>query len=193
MGFDVSAFRANMQGDGARANLFEVQLNLPSVLQGLNSGNAFSSKLIFSARTSFIPESTVNPIPVQYFGRTINLAGNRTFGEWTITVYNDEDFLVRQTLEKWLGMINTHVSNVRDSSMLSPNSYVSDGSVYQYSKIGGTTGSSLVTYTFKNAWPTNISQIDLDWGNNDIVEEFQVTLAFDEWVLGNDQDFPNNS
>lgn len=191
MAFDVSVFRSQMTGDGARPNLFEVQLNLPAALQNLNSGNRFSEKLLFTARSAQIPGSTLGQIPVQYFGRNINLAGNRTFPEWTVTILNDEDFVVRSVLEKWMGSINSHVSNVRNPNLLSPNSYVADGSVYQYSKIGGTAGDPLVKYTFKNIWPMDLSPIDLDWGANDTIEEYTVTLSFDEWTLNDGQDFPN--
>jgi hypothetical protein len=190
MSFNVQDFRSQMTGDGARPNLFEVQLNLPTALQNLNQGNKFSEKLVFTARSSQIPESQLGVVQVAYFGRNINFAGNRTFSEWTITIINDEDFLVRQVLEQWSGSINSHVGNIRNSSLLSPNDYVADGAVYQYSKTGGTESAPLVKYNFKNAWPMSISPIDLDWSDNDHFEEFTVTLQFDEWTINDGQDFP---
>lgn len=190
MGFDVSTFRANMTGDGARPTLFEVQLNLPAALQNLNSGGSFANKLIFSARATQLPDSTIGQLPLQYFGRNINIAGNRVFSEWTITIYNDEDFITRNVLEQWMGSINSHVGNVRNSALLSPNDYVADGSVYQYSKIGGDETDPLAKYVFRNAWPMQITPIDLDWGAMDTVEEYMVTLSIDDWTKGNDADFP---
>ena len=190
MPFNVADFRSQMIGDGARPNLFEVQLNLPAALQNLNAGNAFSQKLLLTARASLIPGSQIGPIQVQYFGRSINFAGNRTFSEWTITILNDEDFLVRNVLEQWSASLNSHVSNVRDAALLSPNSYVADGLVLHYSKIGGTASTPIAKYNMLNCWPTDISPIQLDWGQNDTIEEYDVTFAFDEWVKNDAQDFP---
>ena len=190
MGFNVSTFRANLTGDGARPTLFEVQLNLPAALQNLNSGGAFSQKLIFSARATQIPDSNMGQLPVQYFGRNVNIAGNRTFSEWTITIYNDEDFVVRNVLEQWMGSLNSHVGNVRKSALLSPNDYVADGSVFQYSKIGGDESNHLAKYVFRNAWPMQLSPIDLDWGAMDTIEEYTVTLSIDDWTRENAADFP---
>ena len=42
-------------------------------------------------------------------------------------------------------------------------------------------GNSLVTYVMQDIYPTNVAAIDLDWGTNDSVEEFQVTFAINNW------------
>ena len=33
-----------------------------------------------------------------------------------------------------------------------------------------------------NVWPSSIAPIDLDWGTNDVLEEFAVTFQYDYWV-----------
>jgi hypothetical protein len=30
-------------------------------------------------------------------------------------------------------------------------------------------------------FPTDVSQIDVDWGSNDTIEEFTVTMAYQWW------------
>jgi hypothetical protein len=47
-------------------------------------------------------------VPVQYFGRELKFAGNRTFSDWTITVINDEDFTVRNAFERWMNGLNSY-------------------------------------------------------------------------------------
>ncbi|BCU95689.1 MAG: hypothetical protein CM15mV10_0650 [uncultured marine virus] len=40
----------------------------------------------------------------------------------------------------------------------------------------------LKSYKFYNVFPSNIAAIDLDFGNNDAVEEFTVELQVQYWV-----------
>ena len=91
MAFNVNQFRSQMTGDGARPNLFEVSMPFPTFAL---PGTA-QSKMTFMCKTAQLPGSTVNTVPVQYFGRELKFAGNRTFQDWTISVINDEDFVIQ--------------------------------------------------------------------------------------------------
>lgn len=174
MPFDINTFRAQLQQDGARPNLFEVYMNLPAVI---NPGTA-SSKLTFMARTAQLPASTVGIVPLQYFGREIKLAGNRTFDPWTLTIINDEDFAVRKGFERWLNGINQHISNRRNSSFNNPSSYTANAQVKQYGK----TGNVIKQYDFIGMFPTELAPIDLDWASNDTIEEYTVTFQYQYWT-----------
>lgn len=173
MAFNISDFRAQMQGDGARPNLFEVSVGFPAAI---SPGNA-SRKLTFMARAAQLPGSTVGVVPLQYFGREVKLAGNRTFADWTLTIINDEDFAVRKGLERWLNGINQHRFNRRNSAFASATSYASDATVKQYSK----TGSVIKQYQFVGLFPTDLAPIDLDWGANDTIEEYAVSFQYQWW------------
>ena len=169
-----------MSGDGARPNLFRVTVNLPTALQSLNAGGIFGTKLSISARATQIPGSTIGKVPVSYQGRQVYLAGNRTFADWTVTVMNDEDFIVRNALEQWSAAINTHRTNVRLEGLAGSYDYVSDCIVEHLGKTGEDT--VINTYIMESAFPIDIQPIDLDWGDNDRIEEFTVTFSFDDWV-----------
>ncbi|MBF9687132.1 hypothetical protein IAI39_11615, partial [Streptococcus pseudopneumoniae] len=69
-------------------------------------------KAPFMIRATQLPEFTVGVINVRYFGREIKLAGGRKFGEWNVTVFNDEDYLVRNSLENWSNAINLLENNI---------------------------------------------------------------------------------
>ena len=176
---NISDFRASMTGDGARPNLFRITINLPAALQSLSKGNAFGNKLGMTARASQIPGSTIGKVPTQYMGREVYLAGNRTFQDWTVTIINDEDFIVRRALERWMSAINSHVSNVRGAGLSGPNSYVADAIVEQLSKNGPDI--VIAKYKMIATWPTDLAPIQLDWGQNDVLEEFDVTFSMDAW------------
>jgi hypothetical protein len=173
MAFNVNQFRSQLTGDGARPNLFEVSLPFPAFSL---PGNA-QTKTTFMCKTAQLPGSTLGVAPLQYFGRELKFVGNRTFADWTITVINDEDFVVRNAFERWMAGINSHNLNVRNPVAGTPLSYSVDGEVTQFGKKGDT----LKKYKFIGLFPTDVTPIDVDWGSNDAIEEFSVTLTYQWW------------
>jgi hypothetical protein len=174
MAFNVAEFRANMVGDGARPNLFQVTLAFPTIAA---NGAAAGQKTTFMAKSAQLPGSTVNQLPLYYFGRELKFSGNRTFTDWTLQIINDEDFLIRNALESWMNALNSHASNVRDSGAVNPSSYSVDAEVTQFGKAGNV----LKKYKFVGMFPVDIAPIDLDWQTNDTIEEYSTTFAFQYW------------
>ena len=174
MAFNVNQFRTQLQGDGARPNLFEVRLNFPSFAQG---GAVAAAKSTFMVKTAALPGSTVGMVTVPYFGREVKVAGNRTFADWTVTVINDEDFFIRNAVESWVRGINENVTNLRSNRARTSQQYGVDATVIQYGK----DGRQLKSYRFVGMFPTDIAQIDLDWGSNDTIEEYTINFAYQYW------------
>lgn len=173
MPFNVQNFRASLVTDGARAALFDVSLVVPPVvaLPGV------TENIVFKARASSLPGDSVTSINVDYFGRQIKVAGTRTFPDWSITVINDEDFLIRNTFERWMSSINSHVNNLRAPTMAVSAEYQTNAVVRQYAK----TGEIIKTYNFVGIFPTDVAAIDLDWASGDQIEEFGITFAYQWW------------
>lgn len=176
MAFNVNSFRAAMNGSGARPNQFEVIMT-PPPFAALNV-----EKFAFMCKAASLPTSTVNKIEVPYFGRKINMAGDRIYEDWNVTIFNDEAFDVRNALERWQSAIASHATIGNSQRQLganaNPNSYVGGALVNQYGK----NGRVIKTYTLVNVWPTTIASIELDWEQNDTIEQFQVTFAMDYFV-----------
>ena len=173
MAFNINEFRSQMQGDGARPNLFEVTLPFPA----FSLPGTAQNKLSFMCKTAQLPGSTLGTVPVQYFGRELKFAGNRTFQDWSITIINDEDFVIRNAFERWMNGINSHNLNVRNPAAATQLGYSVDGEVRQYGKAG----SILKKYKFIGVFPTDLSSIDVDWSANDTIEEFTVNLTYQWW------------
>ena len=179
MAFNINDFKARgLQYGGARSSLFRIIMANPVD----SSANA---KLTYTARAAALPASQLGQIEVPYFGRKIKIAGERTFEPWTITVVNDEDFLVRNAMEKWSAAINSHVGNVTSltNGELASLEYKTDAEVEQYSK----SGALIRRYTFKGIFPTNVSSIDLDWNTTDSLQEFSVEFQYDWWEVSSGQ------
>ena len=188
MAFDIQQFRSAMALDGARPNLFEVSLTFPQVAtagvppaaRAGSDGLGTAEQFRFFCRAAQLPGSTVNAIPVNYFGRELKFAGNRTFTEWAVTILNDEDFKIRNAMELWLNGLNSHRGNLRSSSFANPTSYTTQATVTQYAK----TGEPLKSYTFVGLFPIDISPIEVDWAANDTIEEYSVVFAYQWWESG---------
>lgn len=167
MAFNINDMRSQLVYGGARQNLFQVRINNPANSSG-------DLKTPFMVQAAQIPESQLGVIPVFYFGRQMKLAGDRTFGDWTVTVINDEDFLIRNAMEEWSNRINRLERNVRDI-----NRYKTNATVIQYGK----DGERIREYRFDGIFPSVISPIELDWSTTDQIESFQVTFSYDYWTV----------
>ena len=154
------------------------------VIPGVAAGDASAiEKLTMTCVGSSIPPMILGTVSVPYYGREVKVAGDRVFPEWNLTVINDEDYLVRRSLERWSHGINTVRKNTTIAPFGSnPNTYKTDAFVYKQGK----DGSLLRTYQLVGCWPSLVTPIDLNWGDRDRIVEYQVTLQYDYWT--NDSD-----
>ena len=166
---NIDNFKAKLTGGGARPNLFKVICNFPADAEG---DAELASFLIKGAG---LPASVIAPIEVPYRGRKLKVAGDRTFEPWTITVINDEGFVIRNAFERWMNSINEHLNNV---GLINPNDYQTDMTVQQLGK----DDSVLKTIDLKGVFPTNLSQIELNYETNDTIEEYTVELQYQYWT-----------
>lgn len=171
MAFNINQFKSELVGGGARPTLFEVTLTLPAAIRAANATG--ESKSRFMIRAAALPESTLGSIQIPYFGRVVKMGGDRIFGDWTVTVINDEDFSVRNAMESWTNLINTHITNARAY----PQTYKTQAQIVQYAK----TGVPIREYTFEGLYPVTVDQIGMNWGETDVIEEFTVTFQYDLW------------
>jgi hypothetical protein len=166
----ITDFKSKLTGGGARSNLFEVVISFPSAAP---ADTNVLDKSRFLIKAVALPDSIINPLTVAFRGRTLKLAGDRTFATWTITVLNDTDFIIRSAFENWMNTINRVSDNtgVTDSA-----EYTADAFVYQLDR----DGSTLRAYHFYDLFPTNISAIQLDYGT-DGIQEFTVEMQVLWW------------
>lgn len=175
MTFNVNDMRAQLQFGGARNTLFSVSLTYPS---GLNGGAQASKKTSFMVKASSLPATLMGKIAVPYFGRKIYVVGDRDYQEWPITVINDEDFAVRHAFEAWIHAINRPEGNApTQSGNAFPSYYKTDADIIQYGKNGPQT--VLRQYKFYGVFPTQISNIQMDWAAENQIEMFEVGLSYD--------------
>lgn len=171
MAFNINDLRSQLTFGGAKPSLFQVQITNP--VNGLAD-----IKVPFMVKAASIPASTLSTVEVPYFGRKIKVAGNRTFAEWSVTVINDEDFLVRNAMENWMASINSHQGNITALASAQPLQYKAQAQISQFSK----TGAVLRTYEFSGLFPVEIAAMETNW-EADGIQEFNVTFQYDWWSV----------
>jgi hypothetical protein len=167
---DISKFKGLLGAGGARPNQFRVILNWPGYVTAVPDREY--SLLVTGAA---LPASTVNPTLVQYRGREVKLAGERIFDPWTVTVINDTEMSLRKPFEQWMNGMNDLELN---TGVLSPLDYQADILVQHLDR----NDDVLMTYQLFNAFPINMSEIALQYGQNDIIEEFTVTFQYSHYL-----------
>ena len=167
----ITDFKSKMAGGGARPNLFEVELVFPDPIA---IENDVKEKSRFLVKAAQLPASNITPIEVNFRGRILKIAGDRTFDTWTVTVINDVDFSIRSAMEKWMNFINKmeDATGAQDPALYQPDAYV-----HQLDR----DGSTLRSYKFHDVFPTNISAVDLSYETVDSVEEFTTEFQVQWW------------
>ncbi len=181
----ISAFKSKLVGGGSRPNLFEVSVTFPAAIdigiQGDGTGEFDSDNFRFLCKAAALPPSNVSPIDIPFRGRTLKVAGDRSFESWTVTIINDESFNHRRAFEAWMQNIAQYENH---AGMNDPNDYMGQATVYQLgrnasqqqtaSQGSGGTANIIAQYRFVDIFPTSVGQIDLSYETTDIIEDFPV-------------------
>lgn len=165
MSLRIDDFKSKLKGGGARSNLFKATIAAPG----------FDDDMTFMFKAASLPQVSIAPITVPFRGRQIQVAGDKTFAPWTITVINDNDFRPRNAFERWSDRINRHVASTGESLMLA---YYATGTVAQLDKAGNT----VKEYEFVDIWPSEIGAVELSYDTENTIEEFTVELQVNYWT-----------
>jgi len=179
----ISQFKSALVGGGARPNLFEVEMTtLP------NGINWDADNFRFMCKAAALPAQNVASIDVPFRGRIFKVAGDRTIDTWTVTIINDEGFLLRNAFEEWSNLIADLTTNIGATD---PSAYMTNAKVYQLGRgsqassqdNSGNANAVLKEYEFVDIFPTNVSQIDLSYDSSDTIEEFTVEFQVQSFTF----------
>jgi len=169
---NIADFKAQLIGGGARPNQFRVDLTFPSYV---SLGAIAGLQGQFLCRATTLPQSTLENIAIQYRGRQINVAGERTFEQWSVTIYNDTNFNIRNAFEVWSNGIQNNSTTLGRTN---PRDYQVQMACNQLDRNGAT----VKTYLFVDAYPISIGAIGLDYETTNQIETFDVTFQYNYWT-----------
>ena len=157
---------------GARSNLFKVTLT------GKNMSVDENSTFSYLCKAAQLPGSTLGIIEVPFAaGRRFKAAGDRTFAPWSVTVYNDTNFKLRNAFERWQNGINNMSDN---EGLTNPADYQVDAFIDHLDRNGNTVKS----YTLRGAFPLDVQAIELTYDEQTAIEQFTVSFAYQFFESG---------
>ena len=186
MAHSIEDFKSTLIGGGARPNLFQVDItDFPGAAEEGYDSTDFS----VLCKAGELPASNVASIDVPFRGRIFKVAGDRTFETWTVTVINDNDFVIRSAMERWMQLIGQYGDG---SGATNPADYQIDAVVKQFKRLPTAANAKYgegmevaKKYKFYGIFPTNISAIDLSYDSSDTIEEFTVEFQVQYWAPDN--------
>ena len=176
---NVSSFLTQVK-QGVRPNMFQVDITFPGTVE------ADQTLVSYMCKSAALPASNIGVIEVPFRGRTVKIAGDRTFDNWSATFINDKEMKSRSYFEQWLNQINTHKANTGE--IQDPTAYGRSVVIRQLEKDASPAGSELRSYKLWYAFPISTSAIDLAYDSNDQIEEFSVEFQYSYWTVGDDSD-----
>ena len=176
---NVSSFLTQVK-QGVRPNMFQVDITFPGTVE------ADQTLVSYMCKSAALPASNIGVIEVPFRGRTVKIAGDRTFDNWSATFINDKEMKSRAYFELWLNQINTHKANTGE--IQDPTAYGRSVVIRQLEKDNSPAGSELRSYKLWYAFPISTSAIDLAYDSNDQIEEFSVEFQYSYWTVGDDSD-----
>ena len=111
-------------------------------------------------------------------GRVVNIPGDRTYEDWTVTVLNDEQMQYRKFFEDWNRYFNDHLTNTPAGGGTGKDHMtalsLSTAVVRQLKR----DHSVAKAYKLKNLWCENVQAYDVTYDTPDTISEFQVTFKY---------------
>ena len=160
-GFKIDEFKAQYQ-DLARQYLFLVKIDSPYGFIGTDNAK-------FLVESSSLPESTIDPIEINWQGMVFPVGSTQTYSDWTVTFRLDNAADIRRDFLRWMKKVHDPQSNIHGS----PTDYMRDQTVEHLNP----KGEIIQTIKLRNAWPTSVGALDLSYDTKEI-STFDVTFRY---------------
>jgi hypothetical protein len=174
---------------GARANLFEINIPFPALINSSDLPTDATGLTKVLCKAAAVPGFTVGTIEVPFrAGRRIKIPGDRTFADWTVTIINDENQVLRRAFNAWVNLISKN--NYDSQTKSTVQDYYKDITCVHLK------GDNTISrqYKLNDAFVTDVSAIDLSFDSTDTLSEFTVNFQYHYLQAGNATDsFANQS
>ena len=164
---NIDDFKARLKGGGARLNQFKVTMPFP----GFAAVGGETEEMAFLCHATSLPGHSIGEVNIDFRGRTLHMAGDRSFESWGTTVYNDTDYKVYRAVERWMNGMNNITDN---EGLTNPSDYQVDAFVDHLDR----NGTTLKSYTFRGLFPTGLPGFTLGSGPTTTVADFEVTWQY---------------
>jgi hypothetical protein len=154
-------------------------MTLPSAIFSRNDVN-LSETIRYRCESTELPGRTIATIDDQSTGTTKKFGYDVTYNDITMNLIASEDMNERYLIEKWIDNIvrpSSHNSNSGSGGLLKYYDDYAKGTVVirQLDNDGDTT---VAQYTLHEAYPIQLSAMNLNWAEFDTYQRFSVTMTY---------------
>ena len=129
------------------------------------------------AKATTFPGVTIGQIEVYNQGRKLVIPGDTAYeNTWNVTFYNDAAHKIRKSFLAWMNAADNFQANTHSGN---PGGLFVEMSVSQLDSLE----KEVVTYTFRNVWPSGVAEVSVGADQLDTLQEFDVTLSFSDWIV----------
>ena len=153
-------------GGGTRVNRFYVTSS--------GCGTLAAADTQFHIRAATIPGASITPLGVNWFGRTVNIPGERVYEPWTITVLDDKDDKNLYTKFKaWHKTIADYGTDIKFGDMA-----LIKACSWTIKHLQNASETPHKTFTLSQAWPVSIGPLVLDMSQDNVLASFDVRILY---------------
>ena len=136
-----------------------------------------------------IPNHTIETKDVNYGGRSLKIATNKTYDSIVVTFYDSEYAKLRHTFDNWMHAIFDRSSN----RLAFYDTYIAQSLVIELHRTENEMAFGKIEFT--EVYPTQIDDITYDRTSSDTWIEFKVSFAFKSLIFhdGSSLDSTNNT
>jgi len=177
---DITQFKDTFNG-GTRGNRFRVTGAI---------GSDSSKTHTFHIRSTFIPAVPQMVLEMNAFGRKLHIPGDREYGPWQITLYDDVEYSqpsgtpsstlppknLWSLFTDWQNSINLHSNNT--TSIPAPYLDYKKDWIVEHLNLNGT--DVLKKFVLKGCWPSRVGDIDFNMTRRNFINTFSVVMIYDE-------------
>jgi hypothetical protein len=180
---------------GTRVNRFKVTGPIKSKIQistgtGTGTGTTTTATTVSNSTTDFhirsasIPGSYINPVSMNWRGRTINFPGDRSYEPWQIVVVDDtgKGNVLYNGFLTWHKEINDAALNKSSDGAVIPspkNSFSPSDWIVKQLEPNGV--NYVKQFKLKNCWPLAIGALQLDMSQDNTIAAFAVTMRYSHY------------
>lgn len=168
---DISEFRSKLKIEPAKSSRFMVNIMHPPGL----ASSPVSEGLKFMAYEASMSGHSLETETFRYYGPYSEIPYQSKVTDLEISFYTDDEFLAEwHYFLNWIGFV--HGSGSYDFNF--PNEYQTTIEVEKLAE----TGAVASKMQFLHAYPINVSEIPLEWGDDDFIA-IRVQFAFTDYKI----------
>lgn len=179
--FSISEFKENIRV--VRPNLFYAELTLPTIVTNAVRSKYGSiqntEKFKFRCEATEMPGRTLATIDDQAYGPTRKIAYEVVYNDINLQIIASEDMAERKIFETWMDTIVTptdlNYSNHKGGLLRYYDDYSSSTiKIHQLMD----DGRKVCTYTLYNAYPIQLSSMNLTWEETNTYQRYSATMTY---------------